>query len=68
MRAPEIASAIFTANSKVVYVYDARGNILFIQTADALLGYTATTLTVRLGHHALTYNNTGTQINLQTIR
>jgi hypothetical protein len=65
MRAPEIASAVMIG--KVVYVYDHRSNILFIMPCDALLGYTATTLTVRLAAHALTYNNMGTQIGLQTI-
>jgi len=68
MRAPEIASAVYTKANKTIYVYDARGNILFILTADDLLGYTQSTLTARLGHHALTYNNMGTQINIQTIR
>jgi len=66
MRAPEIASAVMIG--KTVYVYDSRGNILFIVTANGLLGYTATTLTIRLAHHALTYNNMGAQINIQTIR
>jgi hypothetical protein len=66
IRAPEIASAVMIG--KVVYAYDHRGNVLYILTADGLLGYTATTLTVRLGSHALTYNNMGTQISIQTIR
>jgi hypothetical protein len=66
IRAPEIASAV--AIGKTIYVYDVRGNILFILNADNLLNYTGTTITVRLGQYALTYNNTGTQINLQTIR
>lgn len=66
IRAPEIASAV--AIGKTIYVYDNRNNILFILTADALLGYTSTTVTVRLGAHALTYNNMGTQTMLQTIR
>lgn len=66
IRAPEIASAVMIG--KVVYAYDQRGNILFILPCDGLLGYTGRTITVRLAQHALTYNNMGSQINLQTIR
>jgi hypothetical protein len=66
MKAPEIANAV--PIGKTVYVYDNRGNILFIISADALLGYTGSSLTVRLGSYALTYNNMGTQTTIQTLR
>ena len=66
IKAPEIAIA--TMLGKTIYVKDKQGNILFILTADQLLGYTATTITVRLGSYSQTYNNMGSQINLQTLR
>lgn len=66
MRAPEIATAY--SIGKTIYVKDKQGNILFILTADQLMGYTSTTVTIRLGNHALTYNNMGTQQTIQTIR
>ena len=66
IKAPEIASAV--AIGKVTYVYDHQGNILFLMPSDGLLGYTPTTVTVRQGSHALTYNNMGSQTLMQTIR
>jgi hypothetical protein len=66
MRAPDIASVMMI--HKVAYVYDQRGDILFLMPCDALLGYTGGTVTVRQGSHALTYNNMGSQTLIQTIR
>lgn len=66
IRAPEIASA--TMIQKVAYVYDHKGNMLFLLPCDAILGYTGTSITVRLAAHALTYNNMGAQQAIATIR
>jgi hypothetical protein len=66
MRAPEISSAVWI--NKLVYVKDNRDNILFLLPADKLLGYTSTSVTIKQGTYALTYNNMGTQVSLQTIR
>jgi len=66
MRAPDIDTVL--TMGKVVYVKDRQGNILFILNADALLGYTPSSVTVRVNHHALTYNNMGSQTQIATIR
>ena len=66
IRAPEIGSAVMI--SKMLYVKDRQGNILFLLPCDDLLGYTPTSITVRVAAHALTYNNMGSQTNIETIR
>jgi hypothetical protein len=66
IRAPEIASV--TMIQKIAYAYDQRGNILFLLPCDGILGYTGTSVTIRQGAHALTYNNMGSQTTMQTIR
>lgn len=66
IRAPEIASVVMI--QKIAYVYDQRGNILFLLPCDAILGYTGTSVTIRQAAHAFTYNNMGTQTTMQTIR
>jgi hypothetical protein len=65
MKAPDIAVA--TQWGKTVYVKDSKGNILFILVADELLSYTGQTITIRLGTYAMTYNNAGSQISIQTL-
>lgn len=62
----QIASVITIG--KVVYVQDHHGGILFLITCDGLLGYTPTSVTVRLKSDAVTYDNLGRQQNIQTLR
>lgn len=65
IRAPQITNAIM--NNKVCYVYSGE-NILFILNCDGLLGFTGSSITVRQGHHAISYDNIGVQRSIATIR
>jgi hypothetical protein len=60
-----IASAIQIC--KIIYVRDMRGNILFMVSADALLSYTNSSLTVRVASNAMVYDSQGLVINIQTL-
>jgi hypothetical protein len=60
-----IASAIQIG--KIIYVRDMRGNIIFMVSADTLLSYTNSSVTVRVASNAIVYDSQGLVINIQTL-
>lgn len=42
-----------------IYVYDERGNTLYTKPGDALVGYTGSTVTIRIGSYLYTYDERG---------
>jgi hypothetical protein len=65
-----IASAI--QRGSAVYVYDERNRQLFSRTIgtkpqDGLVGYTATTVSIRVGNLVTTYDVTGRQLHARSV-